>query len=165
MAYIDKISPQGWHLPTKTETETLIQNLTTGEEFNIHQLGIRLPDGNFVTPKEDLNVWTATDSNEETSYNLALANLFYVEANDKNCGFIVRLIKDDPTSYVSGDTLDYLGIRYRLQKIGDQVWMIDNLRCNYYNDGSPIPNLITNQAWAQDTEGGYCYFDNNPANI
>jgi len=49
---------------------------------------------------------------------------------------------------------------YRTVRIGDQVWMAENLRATMYRNGDTIPNIIDNKQWSGDTLGAYC----NPNN-
>lgn len=45
---------------------------------------------------------------------------------------------------------------YKLAKIGTQYWIAENLRAEYYADGTPIST-----EWSTET-GSYIYFDENP---
>ena len=60
---------------------------------------------------------------------------------DKHYGFNIRLVKDDPTGWISTDTyIDYNGNVYPTKLMPDgQVWITDNLRVLSYTDGTPIP--------------------------
>ena len=53
---------------------------------------------------------------------------------------------------------------YKIVKIGTQMWMKENLKTSKYNDGTDIPNVTDNTAWAALTTGAYSDYDNNPAN-
>ena len=49
---------------------------------------------------------------------------------------------------------------YQTVRIGDQVWMAENLRTTTYNDGSPITLDTSGKFWTfADTEK-YCYYAN-----
>ena len=55
------------------------------------------------------------------------------------------------------------GNMYQTVQIGNQEWMAENLRTTKYNDGEPIPNIISDATWdsCNYTEiGAYCYFEN-----
>jgi len=56
------------------------------------------------------------------------------------------------------------GESYKTVKIGNQVWMMENLRATKYNDGAFIPLVTDNTAWAELSNPGYCWY-NNKANI
>jgi len=67
---------------------------------------------------------------------------------------------------------DYDGNVYGVTKIGNQLWMTENLKVTHYPDGSPIPtvsdsngNGSTNDEWAAlgVNDDAMCFFDNNSA--
>ena len=47
--------------------------------------------------------------------------------------------------------------------IGTQVWATKNLDVATYRDGTPIPEITTNAAWAALTTGAWCWYDNDSA--
>lgn len=52
-------------------------------------------------------------------------------------------------------------------KIGDQIWMTKNLNVDKFQNGDPIPQVETVEAWKQAGKNGqpaWCYYDNDPAN-
>jgi len=53
------------------------------------------------------------------------------------------------------------GITYKTVKIGDQVWMAENLRATTYNDGTEIPLVTDNSAWDELLSPGYCWYNND----
>ncbi len=55
---------------------------------------------------------------------------------------------------------DIDGNIYKTIKIGNQVWMAENLRVTCYRNGDSIPNITNNKQWSKDTLGAYC----NPNN-
>jgi uncharacterized protein (TIGR02145 family) len=48
--------------------------------------------------------------------------------------------------------------------IGTQCWMGANLRTTQYRDGTEIPNVTANNAWAQLSSGAWSYYENNSGN-
>ena len=50
---------------------------------------------------------------------------------------------------------------YKWVRIGNQVWMAENLKATKYNDGTFIPNVIDNTAWTELTSGAYCWYNND----
>lgn len=73
---------------------------------------------------------------------------------DKHYGFSIRLVKDDPTGWVSSDVyVDYDGNVYPTKLMPDgNVWITQNLRVQNYNDSSPIPVNPTD--WSTTSVGG-----------
>lgn len=52
---------------------------------------------------------------------------------------------------------------YKVITIGKQVWMIQNLNVDEFQNGDPIPNAKTNLEWikaAQNSQPAYCYYKN-----
>jgi len=64
----------------------------------------------------------------------------------------------------SGETstvTDYEGNVYNTIKIGNQWWMAENLTTIRYNDGTAIPLVTDNSAWATLTTPAYCWYNND----
>ncbi len=64
----------------------------------------------------------------------------------------------DETDTVS----DIVGNVYHMLHIGEQVWMLENLKTTKYRDNSEIPNLMDSLAWESTTSGAYCILLNDP---
>ncbi len=60
--------------------------------------------------------------------------------------------------------IDYDGNIYTTVTIGDQEWIVGNLRTTHYADGTAIPNVTNTALWAADVTGAYCWYDNNIGN-
>jgi len=58
------------------------------------------------------------------------------------------------------------GNHYKAVKIGDQVWMAENLKASHYSDGMAIPLVESASAWDAlvSTDKAYCWYDNNSSN-
>jgi uncharacterized protein (TIGR02145 family)/uncharacterized repeat protein (TIGR02059 family) len=60
---------------------------------------------------------------------------------------------------------DVEGNVYAVVRIGSQIWIAENLRVTKFNNGDPITNITVNADWSNPYQiGGYCNYDNNPAN-
>jgi uncharacterized protein (TIGR02145 family) len=57
-------------------------------------------------------------------------------------------------SYMSIDS-------YRTVTIGNQVWMAENLKTIFFNDGTPIPLIKDDAKWESLISPGYCWYENN----
>lgn len=53
---------------------------------------------------------------------------------------------------------------YRTIKIGDQEWMVENLRTTRYRNGDSLTEITDNQGWSAINFGAYCYYKNNQFN-
>ena len=62
-----------------------------------------------------------------------------------------------------GIVKDVDGNLYTTLKIGNQVWLGENLRTTSYNDGTGIPLVTENMSWLNLTTPGYCWYDNDAA--
>lgn len=72
----------------------------------------------------------------------------------------VSMTKDDYYDVIT----DIEGNVYRTRAIGNQVWMIDNLRTTRYTDDTPIPNAASVGDWviASDNKNpAYCWMHND----
>ncbi|NTE05281.1 hypothetical protein G6M26_34515 [Agrobacterium tumefaciens] len=56
---------------------------------------------------------------------------------------------------------DVDGNIYKAVKIGNQTWMIENLKTTRYRDGTIIPNVAGNSDWKLQSNGAYCSYNNN----
>ena len=56
---------------------------------------------------------------------------------------------------------DINGNVYPTVKIGNQIWMKENLKVTKLNDGTAIPEVINNTTWAQTNSPGYCWVNND----
>lgn len=58
---------------------------------------------------------------------------------------------------------DIDGNIYKTVTIGNQIWMVENLRTTKFNDGVPIPMVTDNNSWKKLSTPGFSWYDNNPA--
>ncbi len=60
--------------------------------------------------------------------------------------------------------MDIDGNVYNTIQIGDQLWMVENLKVTHYRNGDSIPEVIDDEYWISTNESAYCVFDNIPSN-
>jgi len=64
----------------------------------------------------------------------------------------------------NGTITDIEGNVYKIIQIGNQVWMVENLRVTHYSNGDPITKVTNGTTWSTLTTGAYCDYDNTPSN-
>jgi uncharacterized protein (TIGR02145 family) len=57
-----------------------------------------------------------------------------------------------------------VGSEIKSVKIGNQVWMAENLNVDHYRNGDPIPTGLSNAQWESTTQGAYAIYNDDPAN-
>jgi uncharacterized protein (TIGR02145 family) len=65
--------------------------------------------------------------------------------------------KDSPPDPVT----DFEGNTYRTERIGDQVWMAENLKSSTFSDGTEIPAVTDATSWNELKTSGLCWYDND----
>jgi len=81
---------------------------------------------------------------------------------DSNYDDVTITFFDSQSSNVS----DYDGNIYQTVAIGNQIWMMENLKSTHYADGTAIPLVESRSAWdaLDENDKAYCYFNNSAAN-
>ena len=62
---------------------------------------------------------------------------------------------------------DMDGNVYKTVKIGNQIWITENLNVAHFRNGDPVLEAKTNEEWEREGIEGkpaWCYFDNDPEN-
>jgi uncharacterized protein (TIGR02145 family) len=57
---------------------------------------------------------------------------------------------------------DIEGNSYHAKKIGNQLWMTENLKVKTYRNGDIIPQIQDGNQWSVLTTGAWCYYENDP---
>ncbi len=157
---------------------------TNGAAFNARGAGVRcaFADGvpsDFAGLKNYAMFWTTSDAGVSGGYDrgggpyLAYNSAVFISEImgypfivPKLGGSAIRLIKDT-TTLTHGQTGTYVGNDgkvYRTICIGTQEWLADNLCETLYRDGSPIPEVTDNSAWAALVTGARCSYNNDESN-
>jgi uncharacterized protein (TIGR02145 family) len=121
------------------------------------------------TPNPVLDNLSTLDGIGKGTYSSMISGLdqgstYYVRAyatNEAGTGYGNQLAFITPgNSYVA----DVDGNSYRINAIGSQVWMLDNLRTTKYNDGTDIPNITFDTVWNSLDSPAYCWYNNDISN-
>lgn len=75
--------------------------------------------------------------------------------------FLVTLFCSGLTESYAQTIADIEGNVYKIVTIGKQVWMKENLKTTKYNDGTSIPLVTDDKAWAALTTPAYCWYKND----
>ncbi len=60
---------------------------------------------------------------------------------------------------------DIDGNEYHTVVIGQQIWLVENLRTTHFNDGTPIPVITDASAWSLLAAPGCCWYKNDKASF
>lgn len=63
------------------------------------------------------------------------------------------------------DITDMDGNVYHSVVIGNQEWMVENLKTTKYRNGDPIPIISDTTQWTNLTTGAYCNYNNDTSNV
>jgi len=71
----------------------------------------------------------------------------------------------DAMVHILGTLIDFDGNEYETVKIGEQVWMVENLKVTHYRNGDTIPHIVVDGDWDGLSSSAYCYYSNNVSNL
>jgi len=71
-------------------------------------------------------------------------------------------VVSDISTFCTYAIVDVDGNLYHTVKIGNQVWLKENLKVTHYANGEPIPNVTDPEAWGNLTTGAFCWYNNDP---
>ncbi|NIP43221.1 MAG: hypothetical protein GWO41_07980 [candidate division Zixibacteria bacterium] len=60
---------------------------------------------------------------------------------------------------------DYDGNVYQTVLLGDQCWMMGNLKVTHYRNGDPIQHVTDGSTWYGLSTGAFCNYNNNEGNV
>jgi len=115
-----------------------------------------------TSPEPDLSDSFTSDGTGSASFpstmtNLTPATTYFVRAYAKNSSWTVY---GEQLSFTT-KLADAEGNLYNTVKIGNQVWMTENLRVTKLNDNTLIPEVTDNTPWIGTTAPAYCWYNND----
>ncbi len=119
-------------------------------------------------PTTESNTWYQSQSYQSTGFSSTLTELlpdttYYARAYASYKGQTIysNEISFETIGGTIGTVMDIDGNIYHTVIIGEQVWMVENLKTTKYRNGDPIPNVTEISDWLSQTTGAYCYYDND----
>ena len=138
--------------------------------FSALSAGYRLDDDYHGEPfysfetSDNASFWSSTDNSGDDAYYMSLNSLHAsVESYARRSAYSVRCLKDDPphvlpSTVVTGTMTDERdGQTYKTVKIGEQIWMAENL--NYAYTGVPYTfgdRICDSTSWCYGNYPVYC---------
>ena len=69
-----------------------------------------------------------------------------------------------PVGSFQNNIIDVDGNTYKTVKIGNQIWMAENLKTSKYSDGTKIPNITDKSQWSNLKTGAWVFYNNDTSN-
>lgn len=187
------LAPTGWHIPSIAEMQTLNTYLGSGAGGKLKEVGYihwtspntgatnatgftalpsgtRLYTGVFSLYSYSAFYWSTTPSGIYIYYGILKHDTstfgctgFY---DRKAYGWSIRCIRDTDVGWIAGEKVtDYDGNNYDTVQIDTQIWTVQNLAVTHYRDGTVIPEVTDNAAWAALITGALCAYNNDWNNV
>ena len=147
-------------------------NLELTEGFKSIQLtwqdNCTFEDGFRIERSDDGGAWTQVAELPSNSTSFSNTGL------DNTITYLYRVLayigskQTEFSNEKSGRTIhctDIDGNTYQIVKIGDQVWMAENLKVTRYRNGESIPNVTDNSQWTNLSTGARCAYNNDNNNV
>lgn len=155
---IEITSPQNGEIIEFGDTVTISANASdpdgTIRDVQFYINGVK--DSVFDSPPYEYNWFTIEE--ETGSYEITA---FAIDNNNDDGLDRVTISLSD-----LGTVNDYDGNTYNWTRIGEQRWMIENLKSTHYSDGTEIPLVESVYGWVNlnESDKGFCYFENSVSN-
>ena len=155
------------YLPASLRQSKIIQSVTNYKTLplavNSQQLSVSDISNNNVTlvntDKTDGNLALRFKNSSATNQSFS----FKLNYSNSSFGSFSRVI-DASVSAVSDTVTDIDGNVYHTVQVGNQIWLVENLRTSRYRDGSPITTGLVDTLWSNAREGAYAILENDMQN-
>ena len=158
--YITVTSPNGgetWQMGS-THNITWNDNISENVKIELYKSGSFNRTINSSTDSDGSYDWSIpTDLTESTNYKVKISSTSSTVNDLSDNYFTIE------QGGGTGTVTDIDGNVYQTIIIGDQEWMMENLKVTHYRNGDPIPNVTDDNQWTNLSTGAYCVYDNDPA--
>lgn len=139
----------------------------------ITRKGICWLPGILNTLEEENNTWPTVKQNVIESSDASQTFTVSMEDLSPNKTYYIRAFAESEAGLVYGNKTKFTtnfetitdidGNVYRIWKIGDQTWTIDNFNATRLRDGTPIPNRTEASYWLPSSpqEPAMCWYNND----
>jgi uncharacterized protein (TIGR02145 family) len=128
--------------------------------------------GNLRKLRVSKGVVYTTEFNPSYKYQTTDSTLAFWELNEGsgttiNCsnpdynGILYNGAWQSNDANTNNTVTDIDGNVYKTVKIGEQIWMAENLKTTKYRDGSKIQNVTDLNVWNTLSTGAYCFWNND----
>jgi uncharacterized protein (TIGR02145 family) len=124
----------------------------------------RIYGGTSANPTTKVDSTTSISDTTKTIIDLANAITYYYRITAVDGGGLESAYSNEAsaTTVTTAITVtDYDSNIYNTIKIGNQVWMKENLKTTKYNDGTAITHVAGSVTWSGLSTPAYCWYNNN----
>lgn len=136
-------------------------DITVKNENYTYRQTLEKITNNVVNIKNNMNAYTLYFKSKGYNSYSRTYSLEELKSHLNKPGNVPILI---PLHQSAAEVKDIDGNEYNTVKIGDQIWMAENLKTTRYKDGTPIPQVVNNTTWGSLTKGAYCWVNNIAGN-
>jgi uncharacterized protein (TIGR02145 family) len=140
-------------LPGTSETSLLVTQNNDSLELKVRGEAETLV---ITSNSEELEIIQSSQTHSSSSIDLISSNL----AISSSVLEVSSVIISSSSLESENNMIDIDGNIYASVRIGEQVWMAENLRATKYSDGTAIPNITNDSAWFSLNTGGWCHYNN-----
>ena len=139
----------------KTSAYTIRQFNAALSNFNtIHTNASGYADSILISVK-----WSGTNGTVIESERKYLFKRNYEKTININLNITTNFLNFE--EWGNNTVTDIDGNVYKTIKIGNQVWMAENLKVTKYRDGTVIPNVTSSSTWTSTSNNAWCNYNND----
>jgi uncharacterized protein (TIGR02145 family) len=145
----------------KTEGAFFIQSAPEGAEVFIDGVYKGITPMQGIMPVGKYSVELKMDDYAQSSIKQLIVNTQTIANLKENLILKKKAPENLGSEYEDEILKDASGQSYKTVKIGDQIWMAENLKTERYANGDLIPNVRGGSEWINLNTGAWCNYDNS----